>query len=65
MEHTTNRIGIEKSVAEAIATRLTELLAEYNVFANNVRGPQFISLRSLFDKIYREVIDKIVNDLQL
>lgn len=39
MEHTTNRIGIEKSEAEAIATQLTELLAEYNVFANKVRGP--------------------------
>ncbi len=61
-----NQIGLDHETAEAIATQLTELLAEYNVlysnlraFHWNVRGPMFIPLHDLFEEIYTKLNEQI------
>lgn len=64
-----NRIGIDQSQSSALATQLNVLLADYQLYYQNLRGfhwnikgPQFFELHLKFEELYNEAqiaIDEI------
>ena len=61
-----NTIGIDTKMAESLAKRLNELLANYQIFYTNVRGfhwnirgEKFFELHVKFEELYNDLILKI------
>lgn len=61
-----NRIGLERNKAKALAEKLNELLANYQVFYTNVRGfhwnikgEKFFELHVKFEELYNDLILKV------
>jgi starvation-inducible DNA-binding protein len=61
-----NQIGIDNAKAEALAKRLNDLLANYHIFYQNlrgfhwnIRGNDFFTLHVKFEEIYRQSIEDI------
>ena len=61
-----NRIGLDKNQAAALAVKLNDLLANYQVFYMNVRGfhwnikgDKFFELHLKFEELYDDLIIKI------
>ncbi len=65
----TNMIGIEKDTAQELAVKLNVLLANYQIYYQNLRGfhwnvtgPSFFELHAKFEELYtgaNEAIDEI------
>ncbi|MFL5730511.1 MAG: Dps family protein [Cytophagaceae bacterium] len=61
-----NQIGIDNSKAQALAKKLNDLLANYHIFYQNlrgfhwnIRGNDFFTLHIKFEEIYRQSIEDI------
>ncbi len=61
-----NRIGLDIEKSEELAKHLTELLANYSVFYQNVRGyhwniegDKFFELHEKFEELYNDLFEKI------
>lgn len=61
-----NRIGLDQAKAKNIAEKLNDLLANYSVFYQNLRGfhwnvqgDKFFKLHDKFEELYTDLIDKI------
>jgi len=61
-----NRIGLDEMKAEELVTELNELLANYSLFYQNVRGyhwnikgEKFFELHSKFEELYNDLFVKI------
>lgn len=61
-----NQIGLDQKKSEVLATRLNELLANYQVhyqnlrgFHWNVKGQQFFELHLKFEELYNDAVIKI------
>ena len=61
-----NHIGLDKEVSEKLANRLNDLLANYSVFYQNVRGfhwnikgEKFFELHLKFEELYNDLFNKI------
>lgn len=61
-----NVIGLDKAEAEKLATKLNELLANYQIFYMNVRGfhwnirgERFFELHVKFEETYNDLLAKI------
>jgi starvation-inducible DNA-binding protein len=61
-----NAIGLEREGAEALAKNLDDLLANYSIFYQNVRGyhwnikgEKFFELHVKFEELYNDLIQKI------
>ena len=61
-----NQIGLDKEVSEKLANRLNDLLANYSVFYQNVRGfhwnikgEKFFELHLKFEELYNDLFNKI------
>ena len=61
-----NQIGLDQKKSEVLATRLNELLANYQLhyqnlrgFHWNVKGPQFFELHLKFEELYNDAVIKI------
>jgi starvation-inducible DNA-binding protein len=61
-----NQIGIDKAKAESLAKKLNDLLANYHIFYQNlrgfhwnIRGNDFFTLHVKFEEIYRQSIEDI------
>ncbi|SMY36945.1 Dps family protein [Photobacterium andalusiense] len=66
MAHQTNLIGIDSDKAQALATDLNQLLANYQVFYMNsrgyhwnIKGQQFFELHLKFEEIYTDLQLKV------
>lgn len=62
----TNSIGLDKKKADKLANKLNELLANYSIFYQNVRGfhwniqgEKFFELHLKFEELYNNLILKI------
>lgn len=58
----TNAIGLDSKKAKKLATRLNDLLANYSIFYQNVRGyhwnikgQKFFELHVKFEELYNDV----------
>jgi len=63
---TLNSIGLDKEKSEALAEKLNELLADYSIFYQNVRGyhwnirvDKFFELHDKFQELYEDLFVKI------
>ena len=61
-----NQIGLNKEVSEQLASKLNDLLANYSVFYQNVRGfhwniqgEKFFELHVKFEELYNDLFVKI------
>ena len=61
-----NHIGLDKEVSEKLASQLNDLLANYSVFYQNVRGfhwnikgDKFFELHLKFEELYNDLFVKI------
>lgn len=61
-----NRIGLDQAKANALAEKLNDLLANYQIFYMNVRGyhwnisgQAFFELHAKYEEIYTLLVDKI------
>ena len=61
-----NHIGLNKEVSEKLANQLNDLLANYSVFYQNVRGfhwnikgEKFFELHLKFEELYNDLFNKI------
>ena len=61
-----NRIGLDKTMSEELAAKLNDLLANYTVFYQNVRGfhwnvqgEKFFELHIKFEELYNDLFMKI------
>ncbi|MCG8311159.1 MAG: DNA starvation/stationary phase protection protein [Cytophagales bacterium] len=61
-----NHIGLDKEVSEKLAKHLNDLLANYSVFYQNVRGfhwniqgDKFFELHQKFEELYNDLFNKI------
>jgi len=61
-----NHIGLDKEVSEKLANHLNDLLANYSVFYQNVRGfhwnikgEKFFELHLKFEELYNDLFNKI------
>lgn len=61
-----NVIGLDQAGAEKLATKLNQLLANYQIFYMNVRGfhwnirgEQFFELHAKFEETYNDLLSKI------
>lgn len=61
-----NHIGLDQVVSEKLANRLNDLLANYSVFYQNVRGfhwnikgEKFFELHLKFEELYNDLFNKI------
>ena len=61
-----NHIGLDKEVSEKLASKLNDLLANYSVFYQNVRGfhwnikgEKFFELHLKFEELYNDLFVKI------
>lgn len=62
----TNKIGLDKKKADQLANKLNQLLANYSIFYQNVRGfhwniqgEKFFELHLKFEELYNNLILKI------
>lgn len=62
----TNRIGLDTEKSTQLATRLNQLLANYQIFYMNVRGyhwnvrgPEFFELHVKFEEQYNDLLLKV------
>lgn len=61
-----NHIGLNKEISEKLANQLNDLLANYSVFYQNVRGfhwnikgEKFFELHLKFEELYNDLFNKI------
>src|SRR5699024_1327590 len=61
-----NSIGLDKEKSEALAEKLNELLADYSIFYQNIRGyhwnirgDKFFELHDKFQELYEDLFVKI------
>ena len=61
-----SKIGLDREKSEALATNLNDLLANYSVFYQNVRGyhwnikgEKFFELHAKFEELYKDLFEKI------
>ena len=63
---TLNHIGLDNEVSKKLADQLNDLLANYSVFYQNVRGfhwniqgEKFFELHTKFEELYNDLFEKI------
>jgi starvation-inducible DNA-binding protein len=61
-----NNVGLELTVIQPVISKLSELLADYQVFYTNLRGfhwniqgDKFFELHELYEAYYNEIAEKI------
>lgn len=61
-----NRIGLDTEKSEELADKLNDLLADYSIFYQNVRGyhwniqgDKFFELHEKFEELYNDLFEKI------
>ena len=66
LEKETNSIGLEKTESKVLADQLNDLLANYSIFYQNVRGyhwnvrgEKFFELHQKFEELYNDLFVKI------